>query len=248
MLLGIRFRRLAHAAVALLLVAAASPAHGLPQSGLDPATYGSLRFRHIGPEGNRVIAIAGHPGDRDLIYAGAASGGVWKTKDAGLNWEPVFDDTDVASIGAIAVSLSDPNVVWVGTGETNIRSSISIGNGIYKSTDAGKTWRRMGLEKTGRIARVLIHPTDPDVVYAAALGTAYGPQPERGVYRTTNGGESWERVLFVDEGTGASDIALDPANPRNIVAGMWPLDIKTWQRSSGGPGGGIFVSGDGGDT
>ena len=215
---------------------------------LDSAVYGALRYRHIGPEGNRVIAIASHPGNPDLIYAGAASGGIWKSTDGGLNWEPVFDDADVASIGALAVSISDPNVVWAGTGETNIRSAISIGNGIYKSIDAGKTWQHMGLRETGRIGRVVIHPDDPDIVYAAALGTAYGLQPERGVFRTVNGGETWERVLFVGEDTGASDIAMDPANPRNLVAGMWPLDIKTWQRTSGGPNGGVFVTHDGGDT
>jgi len=215
---------------------------------IDPAVYGELRYRHIGPEGNRVIAIAGHPGNRDVIYAGAASGGIWKTADGGLNWDPVFDDTDVASIGALAVSISDPNVVWAGTGETNIRSMISIGNGMYKSTDAGKTWQHMGLRETGRIARVVIHPDDPDIVFAAAVGTAYGPQPERGVFRTVDGGETWEHVLFVGEDTGAADIAMDPANPRNLVAGMWPIDIKTWQRTSGGPNGGIFVTHDGGDT
>ncbi len=215
---------------------------------VDPATYGDLAFRHIGPEGNRVIAIAGHPGDRNLIYAGAASGGIWKTTDGGLNWAPVFDDTDVASIGALAVSISDPNVVWAGTGETNIRSMISIGNGIYKSTDAGKTWHHKGLRNTGRIGRVVIHPENPDIVFAAALGTVYGPQPERGIYRTVDGGETWERVLFVDEDTGASDIAMDPDNPRNLVAGMWPIEIKTWRRTSGGPNGGIFVTHDGGDT
>ncbi len=215
---------------------------------IDPSTYEALRFRHIGPEGNRVIAIAGHPGDRNVIYAGAASGGIWKTTDGGLNWEPVFDDMDVASIGALAVSMSDPNVVWAGTGETNIRSMISIGNGIYKSTDAGATWQHMGLRETGRIGRLVIHPDNPDIVLAAAVGTAYGPQEERGVFRTVDGGETWERVLFVGADTGASDIAMDPANPRNLVAGMWPIDIKTWQRNSGGPNGGVFVSHDGGDT
>lgn len=223
-------------------------APGLLAQELDPAMYGALRYRHIGPEGNRVIAIASHPGNRDVIYAGAASGGVWKTTDGGLNWDPVFDDTDVASVGALAVSISDPNVVWAGTGETNIRSMISIGNGIYKSTDAGNTWHHMGLRETGRIGRVVIHPDNPDVVFAAAVGTAYGPQQERGVFRTVDGGDSWQRVLFVGEDTGASDIAMDPSNPRNLVAGMWPIDIKTWQRTSGGHNGGIFVTHDGGDS
>ncbi len=234
------------AAVVAMVMVLAAPT--LFAQELDAGVYGELRYRHIGPEGNRVIAIASHPGDRDLIYAGAASGGIWKTTDGGLTWAPVFDDTDVASIGALAVSISDPNVVWAGTGETNIRSMISIGNGIYKSTDAGKTWQQMGLRETGRIGRLVIHPDNPDIVFAAAVGTAYGPQQERGVFRTVDGGETWERVLFVGEDTGASNIAMDPANPRNLVAGMWPIDIKTWQRSSGGPNGGIFVTRDGGDT
>jgi len=242
--LGPQQKLLVVASIAATLIAATS----VRTQEVDPTVYGELPFRHIGPEGNRVIAIAGHPGDPELIYAGAASGGVWKTTDGGLNWVPVFDDTDVASIGALAVSISDPNVVWAGTGETNIRSMISIGNGIYRSTDAGKTWQHKGLRKTGRIGRVVIHPENPDIVFAAALGTGYGPQQERGVFRTTDGGETWERVLFAGEDTGASDIAMDPANPRNLVAGMWPIDIKTWQRTSGGPNGGIFVTHDGGDT
>ncbi len=215
---------------------------------IDAAIYSELRYRHIGPEGNRVIAVAGLPGNPDVIYVGAASGGIWKSTDAGLNWEPVFDDVDVASVGSLAIAPSDPNVVWAGTGETNIRSMISIGNGIYKSTDAGRTWQHMGLEKTGRIGRLAIHPTNPDIVYAAAMGTSYGPQEERGVFRTVDGGASWGRVLFVGDDTGASDVVMDPSNPRNLVAGMWPLDIKTWQRNSGGPNGGVFVSRDGGDT
>jgi photosystem II stability/assembly factor-like uncharacterized protein len=215
---------------------------------LSPELYESLKYRHIGPEGNRVIAIAGYFGNPQLIYVGAASGGIWKTIDGGLNWKPVFDDQDVSSIGALAIAQSDPNIIWAGTGETNIRSSISIGNGIYKSSDGGRSWKKMGLEKTGRIARIVIHPQNPDIVLAAAMGHCYGPQKERGVYRTTDGGETWEHVLFTDENTGASDIAMDPKNPRNIIAGMWPLEIKTWQRRSGGENGGLFLSNDGGKT
>lgn len=215
---------------------------------LSPELYSSLKYRHIGPEGNRVIAIAGLPGNQQVIYAGAASGGIWKSTDGGLNWQPVFDDQDVSSIGALAVAESDPNIIWAGTGETNIRSSISIGNGIYKSINGGKSWEKMGLEKTCRIARIVIHPQNPDIVLAAAMGHCYAPQQERGVYRTADGGETWERVLFTDENTGASDIAMDPQNPRNLIAGMWPLEIKTWQRKSGGPKGGVFLSNDGGKT
>ncbi len=150
------------------------------------------------------------------------------------------------SIGAIAIAPSDPSIVWVGTGETFIRSNVSIGDGVYKSTDAGKTWKHMGLEKTGRIGRVLIDPRNPDIVYVAALGTCYGPQPERGVYRTRDGGKTWERVLFVDENTGASDLAMDPIDSRTLFAGMWQIDIKTWGRKSGGPGSGVWVTHDGG--
>ena len=215
---------------------------------LSPEVYSSLKYRHIGPEGNRVIAIAGVPGNHEVIYAGAASGGVWKSFDSGLNWQPVFDDQDVSSIGALAVAESDPNIVWAGTGETNIRSSISIGNGIYKSINGGKSWKKRGLEKTGRIARIVIHPQNPDMVLVAAMGHCYGSQQERGVYRTVDGGDTWERVLFADKYTGASDIAMDPRNPRNIIAGMWPLEINTWARRSGGPKGGVFLSNDGGKT
>jgi len=154
----------------------------------------------------------------------------------------------VSSIGALAIAPSDPNVVWAGTGEPWIRSHISVGQGIYKSTDAGKTWTLMGLEKTGRISRVVVHPKDPEIVLVAALGHAYGPQPDRGVYRTTNGGKTWERVLFTDENTGCSFLEMDPNNPSILFAGMWPIEIHTWGRESGGPGSGLFKSTDGGVT
>jgi photosystem II stability/assembly factor-like uncharacterized protein len=214
----------------------------------SPDSYKTLHWRFIGPEGNRFSAAAGVPGDPHTYYVGAASGGIYKTTDGGVHWDAIFDDMPVQSIGALAVSISDPNVVWAGTGEGKIRSHISLGEGIYKSTDAGETWTLMGLENTGRIPRLVIHPTDPDVVFACALGHSYGPQPERGVYRTTDGGETWEHVLFVDEDTGCSDIAMDPSNPRILYAGTWQLVIHTWGRFSGGPGGGLHVSRDGGDT
>jgi photosystem II stability/assembly factor-like uncharacterized protein len=215
---------------------------------ISPAVYGNLHWRTIGPEGNRFTSAAGIPGDPLTYYVGAASGGIWKTTDGGTNWDQLFDDQPVQSIGSLAVAKSDPNVVWAGTGEAHIRSHISLGQGIYKSTDAGKTWTLMGLEKTGRIGRLAIHPQDPNVVLACALGTAYGPQPERGVFRTTDGGATWTKVLFVDENTGCSDVAMDPKNPRILFAGMWQLDIKTWGRTSGGPGSGLFTSRDGGVT
>ncbi|MGE5345315.1 MAG: VPS10 domain-containing protein [Acidithiobacillales bacterium] len=210
----------------------------------DP--FSALEYRFIGPPGNRVSAVAGVPGDPNTDYAGGASGGVWKSTDGGVHWKPVFDGQPAQSIGAIAIAPSDPNVVWVGTGETFIRSNVSLGNGVYRSTDGGKTWTHLGLEKTGRIGRIVVDPRSPDVAFVAALGTCYGPQPERGVYRTVDGGKTWERVLFVDETTGISDLAMDPTNPRILFAGAWQIDIKTWGRKSGGPGSGIFVSRDGG--
>ena len=224
------------------------PGYAQEAAPVDAGVYSQLCWRFIGPSGNRVSAVAGVPDDQFVYYAGAASGGIFKTTDAGLNWTPIFDDQPVASIGDIAVAPSDPNIVWVGTGESCIRSHISVGEGIFKSMDAGKTWTRMGLEQTGRIGWVVVHPTNPEVVLACALGHAYGPQPERGVFRTTDGGASWEHVLFVDEHTGCSALAMDPANPRKLFAGMWQIDIKTWGRESGGPGSGLFVSQDGGTT
>jgi len=208
----------------------------------------ALRYRYIGPVGNRVTSVAGVPGQPYVYYAGAASGGIFKTIDGGIHWEPIFDAQPVSSIGSLVVAPSDPNIVWAGTGEAWIRSHISVGQGIYKSTDAGKTWKLMGLEKTGRIGHLAIDPKNSDIVLACALGHAYGPQQERGVFRTTNGGATWERVLFTDENCGCSDIVMDPNNPRVLFAGMWPLEIHTWGRESGGPGSGLFMSRDGGAT
>ncbi|MBN1222602.1 MAG: sialidase [Candidatus Aminicenantes bacterium] len=215
---------------------------------VKPELYKSLKYRHIGPKGNRVVAVAGVPGDPNTIYTGAATGGVFKTTDGGVHWFPIFDQFEVQSIGAVAVADSDPNIVWVGTGEAFIRGHISIGNGVYKSTDAGKTWSHMGLNLTGRIARVIINPKNPDIVYVAAMGHCYGPQQERGVYRTTDAGKTWEKVLFIDENTGAADIVMDPNNPRILFAGMWQLIIYGWGRESGGPGSGLYMSRDGGTT
>jgi photosystem II stability/assembly factor-like uncharacterized protein len=215
---------------------------------LAPSSWAQLAWRHIGPEGNRVSAVAGVPGDPNTYYAGAASGGIWKTTDGGTNWQSVFDDHQVQSIGALAVAPSDPNMVWAGTGEPHIRSHISIGWGVFKSTDAGRTWTKMGLENTGRIARVVIHPTNPDIVYVASQGHGYGPQRDRGIFRTTDGGRTWEHVLFVDEHTGASELVMDPNNPRILFAGFWQYVIRTWGRESGGPGSSIWVSRDGGTT
>ncbi len=216
---------------------------------VNPSAFEHLNFRFIGPEGNRAIAIAGVPGDPMVNYIGAASGGLWKTTDGGVSWRSIFDDQEVSSIGSIAIAPSNPDVVWVGTGETFlIRPAHAMGDGIYKSEDAGKTWQRMGLELTGRIGRVVVHPTNPDIVYAAALGHGHGPQQERGVYKTTDGGKTWDRILFIDEDTGAADLAIDPTNPDRILVGMWSIFITNWGLNSGGSGGGIYRSQDGGAT
>ena len=232
--------------VAALSLSAQTPAAtaGRPA----PELWRGLHWRNIGPEGNRFSAAVGIPGDPLTYYVGAASGGIWKSTDGGTNWRSLFDAQPVQSIGSLAVARSDKNVVWAGTGEGKIRSHISVGQGVYKSTDAGESWTLMGLEKTARIPRIVVHPQDPNTVLVCALGHAYGPQQERGVYRTTDGGVTWARVLFVDENTGCSDIAMDPSNPSVLFAGMWSIEIHTWGRTSGGPGGGLFVSRDGGAT
>ncbi len=231
-----------------LLLGGAAPAPAQDAARLAVGAFDELSYRHIGPVGNRVSAVVGVPGDGNVYYIGAASGGVWKTVDGGVHWEPVFDHQPAQSIGALAVDPTNPNVVWAGTGEAHIRSNVSIGNGVYKSTDGGRTWSHMGLAESGRIARIVIHPRNPDIVFVAALGHLYGPQQERGVFRTTDGGENWERVLFVDEDTGASDLTMDPNNPEILFAGTWQMVIWTWGRQSGGPGSGLFRSKDGGDS
>ena len=205
-----------------------------------------MEFRHVGPIGNRLTTVAGIPNDPMTYYVGAASGGVWKTIDGGLNWSPIFDNQEVHSIGAISVAPSDPMTIYVGTGESSIRSNVSIGNGVYKSEDGGETWKHLGLENTGRISRIIIHPKNRDLIYVGSLGHAYSPQKERGVFMSENGGESWKHVLFIDSNTGISDMVMDPDNSRILFAGAWQLDLKTWRRISGGPGSGLFKSVDGG--
>ncbi|HRW98777.1 MAG TPA: glycosyl hydrolase, partial [Cyclobacteriaceae bacterium] len=181
---------------------------------LDPSDFSQLKFRFIGPDGNRAIAVVGEPGNPAVSYLGAASGGIWKTEDMGYNWKPVFDEMDDSSIGALAIAPSDHDQVWAGTGETFlIRPAHAVGNGVYKSSDAGKTWKKMGLEKSYRISRVIVHPTDTNIVYVGVLGHTHGPQQEKGVYKTTDGGKTWNRVFFVNENTGCSDMAIDSKNP-----------------------------------
>lgn len=236
--------RLFYSVLLLLLSSFSSSAQSLSDK-----PFQNIKFRFIGPEGNRAIAVAGVPGNEDISYIGAASGGLWKTTDRGLNWKPIFDNQEASSIGSVALAPSKPDHVWVGTGETFvIRPAHAMGDGIYKSTDAGATWTNMGLEKTGRIGRVIVHPTDTNTVYAAALGHTYGPQEDRGVYKTTNGGATWKKVLFIDEGTGAADIAMDPQNPEILYAAMWSIHINSWGLNSGGTGGGIYKSTNAGES
>jgi photosystem II stability/assembly factor-like uncharacterized protein len=231
-----------------LTAARAQRAQPARVSTFDPRTAEDLRWRYIGPVGNRVSSVAGVPGDPDVYYAGAASGGIWKTVDAGIHWSPIFDDQDVSAIGALAVAPSNPNIVWAGTGEPWIRSHISIGNGVYKSVDAGRTWTKMGLDSSGRVGRIAIDPTNPDIVFIAAQGYSYGPQDDRGIYRTTDGGAHWQRVLFVDRNTGGIDVVMSPTDPHILFAATWQLEMHTWGRESGGPGSGIYQSTDGGTT
>ncbi len=216
----------------------------------DSSLFQAMRWRSIGPyRGGRVTAVSGVVGQPFVYYFGATGGGVWKTTDGGMNWAPVADSVlGAGSIGAIAVAESDPNVVYVGTGESPIRGNVSPGDGMYRSTDAGRTWSRIGLREAGQIGAIRVHPANPDLVYVAALGHAFGPNPERGVFRSRDGGRSWERILFRSDSAGAIDIALDPSNPRILYAAVWQAVRHPWELISGGPGSGLFKSTDGGDS
>ncbi|HEY6854429.1 MAG TPA: hypothetical protein VI139_09275 [Gemmatimonadales bacterium] len=215
----------------------------------DTSLWTRLHYRFVGPEGNRAVAVIGEPGNSMVAYYGAASGGIWKTEDAGWHWRAVFDSEPAQAIGALAMAPSAHNIVWAGTGETFfIRSMTALGNGVYKSTDAGRSWTHMGLDSTGRIGRIVISSLDPNVVLVCALGRSYGPAQQRGVYRTADGGKTWTRVLFVDANTGCADLAIDPSDPNVLYAGMWQFEIKTWHLQSGGPGSGLWTSHDGGVT
>jgi len=216
---------------------------------VDPSLYSGLRWRMIGPfRGGRVNGVSGVPGQPNVFYMGSVGGGVWKTTNAGRTWLPIFDSQPIASIGAIAVAPSRPDVVYVGTGEADMRSQISYGNGIYKSTDAGKTWTHIGLEPTRQIGKVIVDPRDPNVVFVAALGHVYGANPDRGVYRTRDGGATWQRVLFKSNDVGAIDLAFDPGDPQTIYAALWNTRRPPWSiyPPSYGPGSGLYKSTDGG--
>jgi photosystem II stability/assembly factor-like uncharacterized protein len=210
--------------------------------------FKNLKPRAIGPSGmsGRITTIDALHKDPNTIYLGAASGGVWKTENAGNNWTPVFDEQPIQNIGSLAICQSNPSIVWVGTGEGNPRNSINIGEGIYKSIDAGKTWKCMGLEKTRNIHRVIIDPTNPNVVYAGAIGNPYGVHSERGVFKTTDGGETWNKVLYTNDTSGVADLIMDPKNPNKLFAAMWQHSRTPWSLNSGGKGSGLYVTFDAG--
>jgi photosystem II stability/assembly factor-like uncharacterized protein len=216
---------------------------------VNPALIGGMKWRQIGPfRGGRVVAVSGVPGDPATWYFGGVGGGVWKSTDVGTSWKPSFDGQKIASIGAIAVADSDHNVVYVGTGEACPRGNISYGDGVYKSVDAGRTWTNLGLKDTRQIGAVIVHPKNPDIVLVAALGHAFGPNDERGVFRTADGGRTWTKVLYKDRDTGAIDVAFDPDNPNVVYASLWQMRRQPWNFSSGGPGSGLYKSTDAGVT
>jgi len=252
---GLRYRNMC---TSLLLIALLAPLVSAPLSRLlaqqpriDPTLYGGLRWRNIGPfRGGRVNGVTGVPGQPSTFYFGSVGGGVWKTTNAGRTWLPIFDSQPVASIGAVAVALSNPNIVYVGTGEADMRSQISYGNGMYKSTDAGKTWMHLGLDDTRQIGKVAVDPRNPDIVFVAALGHVYGANPDRGVYRSRDGGATWQKVLFKNNDVGAIDLAIDPADSQTIYASLWNTRRPPWSiyPPSYGPGSGVYKSTDGGSN
>ena len=215
----------------------------------DPSVFAALKWRNIGPNrGGRSLTCAGSPTRPLEYYFGAVGGGLWKTTDGGTTWLPVTDgQLTSSSVGAVAVSESKPDVVYIGMGETELRGNIMQGDGVYKSIDAGKTWHKAGLENTQAIARIRVDPTNPDIVYAAALGHPYGPNPERGIFRSIDGGKSWKKVLYRDDHTGAVDLSIDPNNPKILYAALWEVYRTPWMLNDGGPGSGFFKSTDGGD-
>lgn len=233
-----------------LVIALAAAGVSEAKSGIDPDLLAGLAARSVGPAGmsGRVAAIEVVPGTPDTVWVGAATGGVWRSRNAGLSFEPVFDREDVAAIGAIAVHPARPEVVWVGTGEANPRNSASVGNGVYKSIDGGRKWRHLGLDRSERVSRIRVHPADPLTAYVAALGPTWGEGDERGVFKTTDGGESWQRSLYVDVRTGAADLDMDPRNPDKLLAAMWDHRRWPWSFRSGGPGSGLHLTYDGGKT
>ena len=215
----------------------------------DPKLYSGLEWRMIGPfRGGRTVGAAGIADQPNVFYVGVNNGGVWKTDDYGRTWNPIFDGQPTGSIGAVAVAPSDPNVVYVGSGEGLHRPDLSVGDGMYKSTDAGKTWQHLGLRDGQQIPQIIVDPHDANRLFVAVLGHPYGPNAERGVYRSTDGGANWQKVLYKDEHTGAVDLAFDPRNARTVYAVLWQAQQGPWENGEfSGPNSGLFKSTDGGD-
>ena len=224
--------------------------NGTSQSPIDLENWKELKFRNIGPAGmsGRITAIDVDPTDDNKIFLGSASGGVWLSENGGISFTPIFDDQSSLAIGSIKICPKNPSQIWVGTGEGNPRNSLNTGNGIYKSLDGGKTWKCMGLEKTKTIHRIVIHRDNPDIVFAAAMGSPWGPNEDRGVFKTTDGGKTWKKILYVNTSTGAADMVVDPSNPEKMIVSMWEHERKPWTFNSGGPGSAIYLTFDGGDT
>jgi len=249
----LRLQRLAIAAILLqgiLFLLLQSAFAQSSSGGLDIEKLKGLKPRNIGPAGmsGRVTAIDVVNDNPEVIYLGTASGGLWKSTSGGTDWKPVFDSTNVQSIGAISIEQRTPDIIWVGTGEGNPRNSQSSGNGVYKSLDAGHSWIHLGLDATRNIHRIIVDPNDPNTVYAAALGSAWGENPDRGVYKTTDGGKTWAKILSVNDRTGCNELVMDPSNPNKLVASMWEFRRWPWFMKSGGPGSGLYVTFDGGAT
>ncbi|HEV8186447.1 MAG TPA: hypothetical protein VGP83_01785 [Pyrinomonadaceae bacterium] len=235
--------------ICLLASTALAQNGGATKSPIEEA-FSRLEYRSIGPAimGGRIADVEGVPGDPNVVYVASASGGLWKTTNGGVTWKPIFERQGTFSIGDIALAPSNPEVVWVGTGESNVRNSVSFGDGVYKSTDGGKTWQNMGLKDTERISAIVINPQNPDIVYIGALGHAFGPNDERGVFMTTDGGKTWTKTLFIDNQHGVADLEIDPTNPNILYAGMWSFERKPWTHRSGSEKGGVYKSIDGGRT
>ncbi len=221
-----------------------------PAKPTNESALAGIEWRSIGPAnmGGRTADVEGVPGDPNIVYAATGSGGLWKTTNGGVTWRPIFERQNTISIGDIALAPSNPDVIWVGTGESNVRNSVSFGDGVYKSTDAGKTWQHMGLKESEHISGIAIHPTNPDIVYVGALGHAFGPNEERGVFMTTDGGKTWTKTLYLDREHGISDLEIDSSNPNILYAGMWSFDRKPWTHRSGSEKGGLYRSIDAGRT
>ncbi len=234
----------------LAVLAAAIP--GLAQQ-YDQKLFSEMRWRCIGPfRGGRTVAITGVPHQPNIFYMAAVNGGVWKTTDFGHTWEPIFDEQGTGSVGAIAIAASDPNIIYVGSGEGLQRPDLATGDGVYKSTDAGKTWTHLGLRDAQQVTAILVDPKDPNRIFVAVEGHPYGPNAERGVFRSTDGGQSFQKILYKDENVGAADLAFDPGNTQTIYAVLWAARVAPWEIRSGesfiAPGSGLYKSADGGNT